>query len=294
MSVEPVAFHLDGEQIVGMLHLPDASDPHCAVVVAGPMTSVKEQVTGVYATALAARGVAALAIDHRGYGESGGSPRQYEHHGRKVADIRAAVDYLVSRPDVNADRVGLVGICLGAGYAVTAAIDHPGVRAVGTVAGYYRDPAQMRAADPQGFDAKVAQGRAAREYFEATGIVEMIPAVALQGDAAMQTADTFDYYACRAAVATYANSLAVMSREFFGPFDVQAAAPRLQVPIAMLHSENALSPAWARRFFDAVRTPKSLDWITSKGQTDIYDDPEIVARAADHLARFFHGNPGGM
>jgi hypothetical protein len=286
-TMERVQFDVAGDRVVGALHWPDATGPYPAVVVAGPMTSVKEQVTGVYAAALARRGVAALAIDHRGYGESDGVPRQYEHHGRKVEDLRAALTWLARHGEVSPGRLGAAGVCLGAGYAVTAAADNPLVRAIGTVAGYYRDPQAMRSRNPQDFDAKVAQGRAARERYEATGIVETIPAVALEGDAAMQTADTYDYYARRAAVPNYTNEFAVMSREVFLPFDVQAAAPRLAAPVAMVHSENALSPHWARQFHAAVTAPKWIEWIESRGQTDFYDDPRLVGAAADRLAAHF-------
>jgi uncharacterized protein len=71
-----VAFEVAGDGVVGDLHLPAGPGPHPAAIVVGPMTSVKEQVTGVYAAALAERGIVALAIDHRGYGESAGAPRQ--------------------------------------------------------------------------------------------------------------------------------------------------------------------------------------------------------------------------
>jgi hypothetical protein len=292
MTVERIEFTVDGDQVVGELHLPGAPGPYPAVVVAGPMTSVKEQVTGVYAAALAARGVAALSLDHRGYGESEGRPRQYEHHRRKVADLTVALDWLTGRADLASDRIGLAGICLGGGYAVTAAAGNPIVKAIGTVAGYYRDPAAMRAADPEGFDAKVAEGRIAREHYEATGELETIPAVALDGDAAMQTPDTYDYYARRAAIPNYTNAFAVMSREHFVPFDVQAAAPRLTAPIAMVHSENALSPHWARQFHAAVNASKSLYWLISSGQTDFYDNLGLVAAAADRLAAHFHAHLG--
>ncbi len=283
-KLERVSFRVADDRVVADLHLPDAAAPRAAVVVAGPMTSVKEQVTGTYARALAARGFAALALDHRGYGESEGAPRQYEHAGRKVEDLRAALAHLSRRPDVDARRIGLVGVCLGVGYAVTAAIDQPLVKAVGAVCGYYRDPGAMRARDAADFDAKVRQGVDARLRYEATGEVATVPAVALSGDAAMMTADTFDYYARRAAVPNYINRFAVMSREHFLPFDVQAAAPKLAVPLLMIHSDNALSPAWARQFHERVTAPKSLVWTTSRGQTDFYDDPALVEPAADALA----------
>jgi hypothetical protein len=287
MPIERVEFEVAGDRLVGELHLPTGAGAFAALVVAGPMTSVKEQVTGVYAAALAERGFAALAIDHRGYGESEGEPRQYEHHGRKVADLRAALTHLASRPEIAAERVGIAGVCLGCGYAAHAAAGNPLVKAAGFVAGYYRDPTEMRARDPVGFDAKVAQGRAARERYEATGEVETIPAVALTGDAAMQTADTYDYYARRAATPSYCNAFAVMSREHFLPFDVQAAAPELTAPVLLVHGENALAPNWARRFYERLGGPKALDWLHSKGQTDFYDDPALVGAATDRLAAHF-------
>jgi len=285
MSSNRIVFEVAGDRVVGDLHWPDGQGPHPAVIMAGPMTSVKEQVTGVYAAALARHGFVALALDHRGYGESGGTPRQYEHWPSKVADLRAGLDVLASIPDVDAERMGAAAVCLGCGYAAHASVGNPRVKALGLVAGYYRDPAAMREGDPEGYDAKVAQGAAARRHFEGTGIVDMIPAAALDGDAAMQTSDTVDYYTRRAAHPNYVNAFAVMSREHFLPFDVQAAAPHLTQPVTMVHSRNALSPRWAESFFGKLPGEKTLTWIESRGQTDIYDDAVIVARAAEVVAR---------
>ena len=287
--IKSISFEVEGDRVVGNLHLPETGATGPAVIVAGPMTSVKEQVTGVYAAALAARGIAALAIDHRTYGQSEGTPRNYENWQWKVADLEAALGALAySDPAIDPARLGAAAICLGCGYAATLAAGDARVRSLGLVVGYYRDPTAMRANDPEGFEARVAQGRAAREHYELTGEVLTIPAAALEGDAAMQTADTVDYYTRRAAVPNYRNAFAVMSREYFLPFDVQAAAPQINVPVAMIHSEKALSPNWARTFHQALRGPKSLDWLNSRGQTDFYDDPELVSASADRLAQHFH------
>lgn len=286
---EQLRFTVDGDAVVGDLYLPAGAGPHPAVVVGGPMTSVKEQVTGVYARALAERGIAALALDHRHYGESGGQPRQYEHHEHKVADLRAGLGALAGHAAVDGERLGAVGVCLGAGYAMWAAVDEPRIRAVGAVAGYYRDVAEMRAKDPTGFQAKVDQGIAAREHYERTGEVLTVPAVALQGDAAMTLPETFDYYGTpRAGVPNYTNAFAVMSREHFLPFDVQSAAARITVPVMMIHGEKALSPHWARRYYDALGGPKQLHWLESPGQVDFYDRPELVGGACDRLAEHLH------
>jgi len=284
MSTERIVFDVGGDRVVGDLHWPVGHGPHPAVIVAGPMTSVKEQVTGVYAAALARYGIAALALDHRGYGESSGTPRQYEHWSRKVADLRAGLDHLASIPGVDAERMGAAAVCLGCGYAAHASVGNPRVKALGLVAGYYRDPAALRDRDPEGYDAKVAQGAAARRAFEDHGTVEMIPAAALEGDAAMQTSDTVDYYTRRAMHPNYVNAFAVMSREHFLPFDVQMAAAQLTQPVTMVHSRTALSPAWAESFFAKLPGEKTLSWIDSRGQTDIYDDAAIVERASQLVA----------
>lgn len=286
-----VHFTIADESVVGDLFLPAGAGPHPAVVVAGPMTSVKEQVTGVYASALATRGVAALAIDHRHYGESGGEPRQYEYCVHKIEDLRAALDWLAEQPHISAQHLGIAGVCLGGGYAAWAAIDNPRVKALGIVTGYYRDPNAMRRKDPDGFAGKVEAGRTARQHYEATGEVLTVPAVALEGDAAMTLAETFDYYGtARAAVPSYRNAFAIMSREHFLPFDVQAAAPRLRVPTLMVHSRNSLSPAWAESFFAAATCRKRLEWLDSPGQVDFYDNPELVARSSDLLVEHFRAN----
>jgi alpha-beta hydrolase superfamily lysophospholipase len=293
-----VRFEIAGSPVVGELYTPPGSGPHRAVVVAGPMTSVKEQVTGVYACALAARGFAALSIDHRHYGESGGTPRHYERWQHKVEDLRGALTWLAGRPDIDGDRLGLVGVCLGAGYAAWASLGDPRVRALGLIAGYYRDVEEMKARDPEDFAAKVAAGAAARARYEEHGELVCIPAAALEGDAAMTLAETYDYYATpRAGVPNYENRFAVMSREHFLAFDVQAAAARLTAPLAMVHSERALSPSWARRFFTAAPVEKSVDWVESAGQVAFYDTPELVERASDlvalHLARHLGSGAAG-
>lgn len=287
-KVKRLTFDVDGDTVIGDLHLPASDGPGAGVIVGGPMTSVKEQVTGVYAAALADRGIAALAIDHRHFGESDGAPRQYENYHHKIEDICAAVDALAAQPEVDTKRIGGVGVCLGSGYILHAASRHRGIRAAGTVVGYYRDVAAMQTADPEGFAAKVDQGIEARRHYERTGEVITVPAAALTGDAAMTLQSTYDYYATpRAGVANYINAFAVMSREHFLTFDVQSVAPQIDIPLTMIHSENGLSPPWARKFNAALSQNTPLHWIDGPNQTAFYDDPALVAQAADILADHF-------
>mmetsp|Transcript_13659 Transcript_13659/g.41286 ORF Transcript_13659/g.41286 Transcript_13659/m.41286 type:complete len:308 (+) Transcript_13659:49-972(+) len=291
--VERVEFEVEGAKVVGNLHRPASVQDAPGVVVAGPMTSVKEQVTGTYAASLASKGFAALAIDHRHYGESEGEPRQYEFYPDKLKDLHAAFETMKTTKGVKRVPVSAVGVCLGGGYAARTVCDRSDVGAFAAVAAYYRDVPEMRGKDPEGFDANVEKGKAARLKYEETGELDVIPAALPpgQGDAAMTMESTWKYYGDggRAAVSNYKNEFAVMSREHFLQFDVQSAAPKLTVPFLQLHGPNAIAPALAERFYDKVESSlqkRKVD-VDSPDQTTIYDDPAIVDACTTAIAAFF-------
>jgi hypothetical protein len=290
-ETKEVNFEVDGAKIVGILRIPDAARPLPALAFAGPLTSVKDQVTGNYAEAMAVRGYLTLSFDHRHFGESEGEPRQYEVPYRKVQDLRAGLAYLAHRTEVNPQRVGAVGVCAGAGYLAGAMATEDRVKAWAAVAGFFHDAAQQKAwMGDDGYEAAIERGRLAREKYEATGECETIPAVG-EGDVAMPLAEAFEYYGTpRGATPTYVNAFAVMSREHTLPWDAQAFAHKIRVPTLMIHSENALAPALARSFYAALACEKREIWVESKGQIDFYDDPALIEPAADHLARFFRTN----
>lgn len=125
--------HID---VIGNIHLPphfDESQRYPALVLATPGSSVKEQVGGIYAERLAAQGFLALTFDPAYQGESGGEPRDLEDPASRVEDIHSAVDYLMTLPYVEEDRVGLLAICAGGGYGINAALTERRFRAIGTV-----------------------------------------------------------------------------------------------------------------------------------------------------------------
>ena len=284
---ERIEFVVKGSKIIGHLFIPEDGKvkKYPAVFIGGPMTSVKEQVTGVYAKSFAERGFITLAIDHRYFGESEGTPRQYEKFPDKLLDIKNALDFLKKRPQVDERFISLVGVCLGAGYVLAAASEISGIYRLAAIAGYYRDTQEMKANNLNDFNSKISSGKKAREQYESTGKVLYIPAASLNEEAAMQTKDTVDYYTKRAAVQNYKNSFAVMSREFFTKFDVQIYAEKVTRPFLMIHSQKALSPHWADRFYNNVKTEKSRHYVESRGQTDFYDNTRIVDECVQHTIK---------
>jgi fermentation-respiration switch protein FrsA (DUF1100 family) len=282
---EPFLFTSGGDLLTGMLHLP-AEQPVAAVVTTGPLTSVKEQATGAYARSLAERGFAALAFDHRTFGQSEGEPRQFEHPEHKADDVRAAVTGLGADARTRDLPVLAVGICAGAGYMARAVADDRRIYAFAGVAGYYSDATTFAESSPQEYRAAVDRGQAAEKRWRETGEVETIPAVAPDGgDVAMPLHEAYEYYGTpRGAVDNYTNGFALQSLAYTTRFDAQEAAARIRVPFLLLHSEHALAPPLARRFYATVRTSKSELWLDSPGQIDFYDDPRLINPAVDAIA----------
>ena len=277
-------FKVDGVPLVGRVFSPPAgTEPVVQAVLTGPLTSVKEQATGAYAAALAARGFIALAFDHRTFGESGGEPRQFEDPFAKIEDIRAAASALLERGGNGLPLVG-VGVCAGAGYMARAVAEDPRFDAFAAVAGYFGEgPAKS---DPP--SAAVLRGRAAEAAWKAGGTAEMIPAVGPDGgDVGMPLREAYEYYGTpRGAVPNYVNGFAVQSLAYTGLFDSQGAAALITVPSIVIHSENALAPPLARQFIGGLVAEHDQLWLTSEGQIDFYDDPRLINAASDAIASF--------
>jgi uncharacterized protein len=282
---EPFTFTSTGDRLVGVLYQP-AQQPVAAVVTTGPLTSVKEQATGAYARALAERGFAALAFDHRTFGESAGEPRQFERPEGKADDVRAAVTALRADDRTRDLPVVCVGICAGGGYMAKAVADDPRIRAFAGVAGYYSDAAAFAESSPDAYQAAIDRGLAAEKRWRETGAAETIPAVAPDGgDVAMPLREAYEFYGTpRGAVDNYTNGFAVQSLAYTTPFDAQGAAARIRRPFLLIHSEHALAPPLARNFYAAVNAQKSELWLESQGQIDFYDQPRLIDPATDAIA----------
>ena len=107
-----------------------------AIAVCGPFGAVKEQVSGRYAQTLAERGFLTIAFDPSFTGESGGRPRYVASPDINTEDFCAAVDYLSNREDVDAERIGILGICGWGGFAVNAAAIDTRIKATVAVTMY--------------------------------------------------------------------------------------------------------------------------------------------------------------
>ena len=168
-----------------------------AIAVSGPFGAIKEQSSGLYAMRMAERGFVTLAFDPSYTGESSGEPRRTASPDINTEDFLAAVDYLSSLENVDAEKIGIIGICGCGGIALNAAAADPRIKA--TVASTMYD--MTRVAGNGYFDSEdkeesrhaareaLAKQRLADSKAMAGGVVDPLP-----DDAPQFVKDYHDYY----------------------------------------------------------------------------------------------------
>jgi fermentation-respiration switch protein FrsA (DUF1100 family) len=290
--MDRVEFEADGLTLVGDLRAPASGGPAPGLVFTGPFTGVRDQVTGLYAERLTASGYVTLAFDHRSFGESAGEPRRHERPDGKLADLRAAVSYLRARPEVDPERIGAVGICLGGGYALRFAAFDPRVRAFAGIAGAYNTPYAMRSGmgrDP--YRQTLASFTAVAEEHDRGADMQYIPAVAPDGEAAMPGAEPFAYYGTdRGASGHWENSVTRTSvRELLTVDNMIGADFLSPTPGLIVHGvqDAYCSPDGAREAYERMGEPKQIVWLDAKLHIDLYDGEPYVTQAVEAVTAFF-------
>ena len=193
-----------GFTLVGDLYTPKANDQseisnhkYAAIAVSGPFGATKEQSSGLYAMKMAERGFVALAFDPSFTGESSGEPRRTASPDINTEDFMAAVDFLSKLPEVDADKIGIIGICGWGGIALNAAAADTRIKATVASTMYdmtrvsgngYFDSADTEEARHEARVALAAQ-RLADPAAMAGGVIDPLP-----DDAPQFVKDYFDYY----------------------------------------------------------------------------------------------------
>lgn len=168
-----------------------------AIAVSGPFGATKEQSSGLYAMKMAERGFIALAFDPSFTGESSGEPRRTASPDINTEDFMAAVDFLSKLPEVDAERIGIIGICGWGGIALNAAAADTRIKATVASTMYdmtrvsgngYFDSAENEKARYEARQALAAQ-RLTDPQAMAGGVIDPLP-----DDAPQFVKDYYDYY----------------------------------------------------------------------------------------------------
>lgn len=257
---------------------------HPAIAVSGPFGAVKEQSSGLYAQTLAEHGWITLAFDPAYTGESGGEPRHMASPDLNTDDFSAAIDFLTTLPEVDAERLGIVGICGWGGMALNAAAVDPRIKATVTSTMYdmsrvmangYFDASNTKEAR-QAMRASMAKVRTenARSGKLAAGQPGLPDQ--LKGDEPQFVKDYWEYYKTpRGFHARSINSNGAWSPLMpwsFINMPLLTYIGEIDAPVLMIHGEKAHSRYFSEDNFKRLTgTNKELLIIPGANHTDLYD-----------------------
>ena len=285
--------------MVGDLYFPANYSPakkYAAIIVGHPFGGVKEQTSGLHARKLAEIGYVTLAFDASYYGESGGYPRRIESPEVRVDDFSAAVDFLTNHPAVEADKIGVIGICGGGCLSVCATELVLRLKALGSICMYDMGRARrqgigdtqtyqqrMSILDEIGRQRTAEYGGAARKDIRALPekVDENTPKFAI---------DFLDYYDNPErgqhpnSTGYYSYTSLAPMMNFFPFTQIETISPR---PLLFIVGENAVSKYFSEDAYEKAAEPKELFVVPGATHVDLYDQPEYLKITLPKLDTFF-------
>ena len=278
----------------------DAEGKLPAIAISGPFGAVKEQSSGLYAQQLAERGFLTIAFDPSFTGESGGMPRRVASPDINTEDFSAAVDFLSVQSDVDADRIGILGICGFGGLAINAVANDPRIKA--TVAstmydisrctsnGYFdaNDNPDARYKMLEAMTSQRTEDYRNGSYKRAGGVVDPLPA-----DAPQFVKDYYAYYKTpRGFHSRSGNSTDgwnFTSNLPFINFPLLSRASEIRNAVMVVHGEKAHSRYFGEDAFKKLHGDnKELLIVADANQCDLYDNLDKIP--FDKIAAFFNKN----
>jgi uncharacterized protein len=303
---ENVSFLSRELRLAGHLYRPDSAggEPQAAVVVSHPFGGVKEQTAGLYAKELAKKGFIALVFDCSYQGDSEGEPHFLEDPFHRAEDIRSAVSFLQSLPEVDAERIGALGICASGGYVPYTASTELRIKAVATVSAMdvgstIRDGFDGRKTDQsddnlQAVLALAAADRAGQAHGAAPTLIDFMPTSLEEIPEGLEDVlgEGVEYYHTprgqhpNSTMKLVAGSYTLMA-EFQAYPLIDLISPR---PLLMIVGSNANSIGFSQGAIAKAGEPKELFVIDGASHVDLYDQPQYVDQVVDKLGAFFAEN----
>ena len=264
-----------------------------AIAVSGPFGAVKEQCSGLYAQTMAERGYLTIAFDPSFTGESGGQPRYMASPDINTEDFMAAVDFLSVQDNVDAEKIGIIGICGWGGMALnTAALD---TRIKATVVstmydmtrvnanGYFdsEDSEEARFAKKQAMNALRTEEYKKGEYSRAGGCLPL----PVPEDAPFFVKDYSEYYKGRCYHARSLNSNEgwnSLGCQSFMNQPILKYSNEIRSAVLIMHGDKAHSYYFGKDAYEAMikdsKYTENKELLTIPGavHTDLYDNLKVI------------------
>ncbi|MBO4644302.1 MAG: alpha/beta hydrolase [Alphaproteobacteria bacterium] len=289
-----------GLSLVADLYVPkNLNGKTAAIAVSGPFGAVKEQSSGLYAQTMAERGFVTLAFDPSYTGESGGQPRNVASPDINTEDFSAAVDYLTTLPEVDDNKIGIIGICGWGGFALNAAAMDTRIKATVTSTMY-----DMTRVSAKGYNDSMSAGdlykmrqnlNNQRTVAAKTGKPVFIPTNKdkLNGDEPQFIKDYHDYYKEPLGFHSRSinsnggwnstSSLSLITQP------ILSYADTIKSVVLMIHGEKAHSRYFSEGAFKKLTGKnKELMIIPGANHTDLYYKTDVIP--FDKMERFFKTN----
>ena len=294
VTVQKVSFKNQYQmKVVGNLFTPknlDRSKKTAALVVGHPMGAVKEQSSNLYATKMAEQGFVTLSIDQSFWGESEGQPRNTVAPDIYAEAFSAAVDFLGTRPFVNREQIGAIGICGSGSFVISAAKIDPRMKAIATVSMYDMGAANRDALNHSQTLAQrktIIADAAEQRYAEFSGA----PIKYTGGTDHVLNAQThpiqrefYDFYRTPRGEYTPKSSTRLLTTHptltsnvkfmNFYPFnDIETISPR---PMLFITGDKAHSKEFSELAYKLAAELKELHVIPGAGHVDLYDRVNLI------------------
>ena len=279
-----------------------------AIAVSGPFGAVKERCSGLYAQTMAERGYLTIAFDPSFTGESGGQPRYMASPDINTEDFMAAVDFLSVQDNVDAEKIGIIGICGWGGMALnTAALD---TRIKATVVstmydmtrvnanGYFdsEDSEEARFAKKQAMNALRTEEYKKGEYSRAGGCLPL----PVPEDAPFFVKDYSEYYKGRCYHARSLNSNEgwnSLGCQSFMNQPILKYSNEIRSAVLIMHGDKAHSYYFGKDAYEAMikdsKYTENKELLTIPGavHTDLYDNLKVIP--FDKMQQFLKENGVG-